>query len=270
MKMLGYRERPPAEWTPLFWSILRSRIVDLQRRRTFRLRWLRRRRRTATTTDAIDWADDAPDPVAPATTVARPTRASPTALSALPRRQREAFTLRVLEELDVGDDRARHGLQRRFGQDTSVARTRSVAARNWRNSDERTADPQETRMTQRSRARARRRASTAHCARACATPSQRVAAHPRAVAAAPARAATPSGARVRGIAGVAPGRWRCSLGLQWRRSACARARRRPPRRAARPAKPRRRRPDRRRSTKTPISISGSHPTMRRSSLRSKP
>ena len=40
MKMLGYRERPPAEWTPLFWSILRSRIVDLQRRRTFRLRWL--------------------------------------------------------------------------------------------------------------------------------------------------------------------------------------------------------------------------------------
>ena len=29
MRMLGYRDRPAAEWTPLFWSILRRRIVDL-------------------------------------------------------------------------------------------------------------------------------------------------------------------------------------------------------------------------------------------------
>src|SRR3546814_3336514 len=40
MKMLAYRERPADEWTPLFWSILRSRIIDVQRRRTFRLGWL--------------------------------------------------------------------------------------------------------------------------------------------------------------------------------------------------------------------------------------
>src|SRR5687767_11932901 len=33
VKMLAYAHRPPVEWTPLFWSILRSRIVDLQRRR---------------------------------------------------------------------------------------------------------------------------------------------------------------------------------------------------------------------------------------------
>src|SRR3546814_3386163 len=32
MKMLAYRERPADEWTPLFWSILRSRIIDVQRR----------------------------------------------------------------------------------------------------------------------------------------------------------------------------------------------------------------------------------------------
>src|SRR5262245_25839245 len=57
-KMLAYRDRPAAEWTPLFWSILRSRIVDMQRRRTFRLRWLL----PAPERDdfALDWADDAP------------------------------------------------------------------------------------------------------------------------------------------------------------------------------------------------------------------
>ena len=41
MKMLAYADRPAEEWTPLFWSILRRRIVDLQRRASFRLRWLR-------------------------------------------------------------------------------------------------------------------------------------------------------------------------------------------------------------------------------------
>ena len=39
-KMLGYRDRPASEWPPLFWRILRSRIIDLQRRRNIRLRWL--------------------------------------------------------------------------------------------------------------------------------------------------------------------------------------------------------------------------------------
>ena len=28
LKMLGYRDRPAAEWPPLFWRILRSRVVD--------------------------------------------------------------------------------------------------------------------------------------------------------------------------------------------------------------------------------------------------
>src|SRR5690606_18400877 len=40
LKMLGYRDRPAEEWTPLFWTILRSRIVDAQRRRTLRLGWM--------------------------------------------------------------------------------------------------------------------------------------------------------------------------------------------------------------------------------------
>ncbi|MET3929219.1 RNA polymerase sigma factor (sigma-70 family) [Lysobacter sp. OAE881] len=98
MKMLAYRERPAAEWTPLFWSILRSRIIDVQRRRTFRLRWLMPAPEREES--AIDWADDAPDP-----SRAHEGREAygklADALATLPARQREAFTLRVLEELDV-------------------------------------------------------------------------------------------------------------------------------------------------------------------------
>ena len=100
MRMLGYRDRSEAEWTPLFWSILRRRIVDLQRRRAFRLRFL-----APSTHDddaTIDWVDDAPGPSRSHESRDLCARVA-TALSALPRRQREAFTLRVLEELDVGD-----------------------------------------------------------------------------------------------------------------------------------------------------------------------
>lgn len=99
IKMLDYQHRPAAEWTPLFWSILRSRIVDTQRRRTFRLRWLA----PATERDDSsqpDWVDEGPDP-----SRAHDGREAygrlADALGRLPRRQREAFSLRVLEELDV-------------------------------------------------------------------------------------------------------------------------------------------------------------------------
>ncbi len=106
MKMLAYCDRPAAEWTPLFWRILRSRIVDTQRRRTFRLRWLKPvfARSSASgfedDSPAIDWADESPDPSR--THDGREAYARlADALRTLPRRQREAFTLRILEELDV-------------------------------------------------------------------------------------------------------------------------------------------------------------------------
>ena len=101
MKMLGYRDRPAAEWSPLFWSILRNRIVDLQRRGLFRLRWLI----PGSSNDdgePLDWADDSPDPSRNNDSREAWTRIS-AALRKLPARQREAFTLRVLEELDVAD-----------------------------------------------------------------------------------------------------------------------------------------------------------------------
>ena len=102
IKMLGYRERSPGEWTPLFWSILRNRIIDMQRRGMFRLRWLvpSNEHEDGST---IDWADEnLPGPSRNHDSREAWTRIS-AALGNLPRRQREAFTLRVLEELDVAD-----------------------------------------------------------------------------------------------------------------------------------------------------------------------
>jgi RNA polymerase sigma-70 factor (ECF subfamily) len=101
LKMLGYRERPAGEWTPLFWSILRSRIIDAQRRRTFRFGWLDHRD-PQDEAQAGDWRDPSPDPQREHDGREAWTKLA-AALRALPRRQREAFTLRVLEELDVAD-----------------------------------------------------------------------------------------------------------------------------------------------------------------------
>ncbi len=101
LKMLAYRGRPAVEWTPLFWSILRRRIIDLQRRSNFRLRWLRPAADLAQDEDAsIDWADPGAGPdrsLEQRHAYARLVQA----LRALPARQREAFTLRMFEELDV-------------------------------------------------------------------------------------------------------------------------------------------------------------------------
>ncbi len=97
-RMLGYADRPENEWTALFWTILRSRIIDTQRRRTFRLGWM-------TSADeregeSLDWADSGPDP-SRAHDGREAWKRLSQALRELPRRQREAFTLRVLEEMDV-------------------------------------------------------------------------------------------------------------------------------------------------------------------------
>ncbi|WP_246371520.1 RNA polymerase sigma factor [Marilutibacter penaei] len=99
MKMLAYEDRPNTEWTPLFWSILRRRVIDLQRRRTFRLGWLTAAPRLEDGSE-VEWADDAPDPSRAHDGREGYARLSQ-ALGALPPRQREAFNLRVLEELDV-------------------------------------------------------------------------------------------------------------------------------------------------------------------------
>ena len=57
-RMLAYRDKPAVQWTPLFWSVLRSRIVDAQRRGVLRLRWLS----PQPDVEAVEWADRGADP----------------------------------------------------------------------------------------------------------------------------------------------------------------------------------------------------------------
>ena len=107
MKMLGYRERPAAEWTPLFWSILRRKIVDVQRRGNFRLRWLSPASERSEDSQ-IDWADSAAGPSQSHDQREAYSKLT-LALRTLPARQREAFTLRCLEGMDVAETAAAMG-----------------------------------------------------------------------------------------------------------------------------------------------------------------
>lgn len=99
LRMLRYANHPAAEWTPLFWSVLRRRMVDVQRRRLLRLGWLRDDAREDGS--VIDWTPDPQADPAHRHDDREAYARLAAALRALPRRQREAFTLRVLEELDV-------------------------------------------------------------------------------------------------------------------------------------------------------------------------
>jgi RNA polymerase sigma-70 factor (ECF subfamily) len=99
LKMLAYRNKPATDWTPLFWSILRSKIIDIQRRSNFRLRWLSPVAENDEQS-CIDWADPTANPSQTHEQLEAYSKLV-AALRNLPARQREAFTLRVLEELDV-------------------------------------------------------------------------------------------------------------------------------------------------------------------------
>lgn len=101
-----YADKPAAEWSPLFWGILRRRIVDLQRRRKVRsivVGWLG---------GGLDddggelprWepADLGPGPLERLHDVQSYADMA-AAVQKLPRRQREAFMLRTLEGLDVAE-----------------------------------------------------------------------------------------------------------------------------------------------------------------------
>lgn len=101
-----YHNKPATEWAPLFWSILRRRIVDLQRRRKVR-------------SIIGGWLGGGPDGHGGEYPVWEPASNDPTpqerlqdqqsmtalqqATRKLPARQREAFMLRVLEDMSVAE-----------------------------------------------------------------------------------------------------------------------------------------------------------------------
>ena len=101
-----YANKPENEWPPLFFRVLRNRIIDHQRSQSVRGR-------------VVAWFsgpndDDRPDPIA---TAPDPSMRSPEqqaglddamsalerAIADLPERQRQAFLLRTMEGLDVAD-----------------------------------------------------------------------------------------------------------------------------------------------------------------------
>ena len=101
-----YRDKPAGEWAPLFWGILRRRIVDLQRRRKVRsivVGWLGGGRDDEGD-ELPSWepADHGPGPL-DRLQDAQSWGDLSAALRDLPRRQREAFMLRMLEGLDVAE-----------------------------------------------------------------------------------------------------------------------------------------------------------------------
>jgi len=100
-----YSDKPPQEWTPLFWGILRRRIVDLQRRRKVRsimVGWLGGRDDEGEDLPAWEPADTGPGPLERLTD-SQSYADMAAAVKRLPQRQREAFMLRVLEGLDVAE-----------------------------------------------------------------------------------------------------------------------------------------------------------------------
>ncbi|MEE9254398.1 MAG: RNA polymerase sigma factor [Pseudomonadales bacterium] len=99
-----YAGRPEAEWKPLFYRILRSKIIDCHRRRQVRNRWF-----VWLNPERDDEADDPIEQV-PDGKGAEPdhrvelemsTERLLQAVDALPQRQQQAFLLRAWEGFDV-------------------------------------------------------------------------------------------------------------------------------------------------------------------------
>jgi RNA polymerase sigma-70 factor (ECF subfamily) len=99
-----YGSRDGAEWPPLFWRVLDSRLNDWHRRQRVRGRWWFRPGDSSEGDDLIAAAPDAREP-GPLARMAdgEASAALDAALRELPLRQRQAFLLRIWEGLDVAD-----------------------------------------------------------------------------------------------------------------------------------------------------------------------
>ena len=102
----NYGARPSAEWRPLFYRILENAIRDQQRRRSVRKRfmvWLPGPKEDPDNEaqDPIDSVADGGTPVPERLMQDEAMQKLESSLRQLPARQREAFTLRTFEGLDV-------------------------------------------------------------------------------------------------------------------------------------------------------------------------
>ncbi|HEX7012313.1 MAG TPA: RNA polymerase sigma factor [Steroidobacteraceae bacterium] len=99
-----YGARPSEEWRPLFYRILQNRIRDCQRRRMVRerlLAWLPTNLDEPQQDDALESVPDLRPEPADRLAADEAMRLLEHALTALPRRQQQAFMLRVFEGLDT-------------------------------------------------------------------------------------------------------------------------------------------------------------------------
>lgn len=100
-----YAAKPAADWAPLFYRVLDSRLNDWHRRRSVRSRWLQGWTRSDDEDDERDEIAQAPDSNDPGPLLrlagSEAGQALNAALARLPLRQRQAFLLRVWEGFDV-------------------------------------------------------------------------------------------------------------------------------------------------------------------------
>lgn len=107
-----YADKPPAEWGPLFQTILQSRIMDWHRSRTRRGKWFTWLSAPADDPDADPWADVPEQQSSDPSLLlerARDMETVQAALADLPLRQQQAFMLRIWEGLDTADTAAAMG-----------------------------------------------------------------------------------------------------------------------------------------------------------------
>lgn len=101
----SYGSRPEEEWKPLFYRVVQSRITDWHRRMSVRNRfrfWFSSRDSEDDDEDPLERIADPESPDAREVLLRREMAdAVARALGQLPQRQRQAFLLRVWEELDV-------------------------------------------------------------------------------------------------------------------------------------------------------------------------
>jgi len=100
----NYGSHSGAEWPPLFWRVLDSRLNDWHRRQRVRGRWWFRPGDASGDDDVLSAAPDLREP-GPFGRMAdgEASAALESALRDLPLRQRQAFLLRLWEGLDVAD-----------------------------------------------------------------------------------------------------------------------------------------------------------------------